>query len=144
MRHLLQFLLLHQDHACLNSTLICGIECLLSGSSQMTRFIILFMFSVSVPYLIVYLYSQAINVVDNRLFRDWALYGRNNLTEHDLPHRTRLLEMIFEEYENEHRNTLSDFQVSHFVLCSSTITCINLNLVSHWAYFLHFGLLEQS
>jgi hypothetical protein len=58
--------------------------------------------------------SQAINVVDNPLFRDWALYGRNNLTEHDLPHRTKLLEMIFEEYENEHRKTLSDFQVSHF------------------------------
>jgi hypothetical protein len=52
--------------------------------------------------------------VDNPLFRDWALFGRTNLSERDLPHQTKLLEMIFEKYENEHQKMLSDFQVSCF------------------------------
>lgn len=51
-------------------------------------------------------------MVDNPAFREWALYGRNNLTECDLPHRTKLIEMIFREYEQEHQKALSEFEVS--------------------------------
>ena len=49
-------------------------------------------------------------MVDNSRFRAWALYGRNNV---DLPHRTKLVEMIFREYEQEYQKTLTQFRASH-------------------------------
>jgi hypothetical protein len=54
---------------------------------------------------------QAINVVDNLVFREWALYGHSNLIEHDLPHQMKLIKMIFWEYEQEHQKALSEFEV---------------------------------
>jgi hypothetical protein len=52
-----------------------------------------------------------INVVDNLVFHEWTLYGHNNLTERDSPHRTKLIEMIFREYEQEHQKVLGEFEV---------------------------------
>ncbi|KAH9036032.1 hypothetical protein EDB83DRAFT_2180553, partial [Lactarius deliciosus] len=38
------------------------------------------------------------------------LYGRNNVTERDLPHQTELIELIFKAYEDEHRKLLDGFK----------------------------------
>jgi hypothetical protein len=40
------------------------------------------------------------------------LYGRDNVTESDLPRRTKLIELIFKAYEDEHRRLLDGFKVS--------------------------------
>jgi hypothetical protein len=40
------------------------------------------------------------------------LYGREDVTEHDLPHGTKLIELIFKAYEEERRKSLDDFKVS--------------------------------
>jgi hypothetical protein len=54
---------------------------------------------------------KAINVVENKEFREFILYGRDNVTERDLPHRTKLIELIFKAYEDEHRKLLDGFKV---------------------------------
>jgi hypothetical protein len=64
---------------------------------------------------------QAINVVNNKAFRAFALYGRRNVTDEDLPHRTKLTELIFNTYEEEHRKLLDDFKVSDIVKCNSIV-----------------------
>ena len=74
--------------------------------------------------------SQDINVVEGKEFHDFVLYGRDNVTERDLPHRPKLIESIFKVYEEEHRNLLDDFEVreiSH-VVCSITYNIIFINL----------------
>ncbi len=40
------------------------------------------------------------------------MYGHDNITERDLPHRTKLVELIFKAYEDEHRKLLNGFKVS--------------------------------
>ena len=73
--------------------------------------------------------SQDINVVEGKEFRDFVLYGRDNVTERDLPHRPKLIESIFKAYEEEHRNLLDDFKVreiSHVVCSITYIIFINL------------------
>jgi hypothetical protein len=57
------------------------------------------------------LHGQAINVIDNPDFRRFALYGRDEVSEHNLPHRTKLLDLVFQEYEREHRKQVTDFKV---------------------------------
>lgn len=58
-----------------------------------------------------YVITQAINVVDNKEFRDFALYGRKNVCDGDLPHRTKLTELLFKTYETEHLKLVNDFKV---------------------------------
>jgi hypothetical protein len=70
---------------------------------------------------------QAINVVESAEFREFTLYGRENVTERDLPHRTKLIELIFTAYEEEHRKLLNGFKVSRLDDCkfiASLMLCI--------------------
>ena len=69
---------------------------------------------------------QVINVIEKKEFRDFALYGRDNISDCDLPHRTKLIELIFKTYEKEHRKLLDDFKV----LCSGCyLSCDCANIV---------------
>jgi hypothetical protein len=63
------------------------------------------------------LWRKAINVVESKEFREFMLYGRDNVTERDLPHRTKLIELIFNAYEEEHRKVLDNFKVSKLGHC---------------------------
>jgi len=63
---------------------------------------------------------KAINVVEKREFRDFVLYGRDDVTERDLPHRTKIIELIFKAYEEEHRKLLDGFKVSKLDHCHSS------------------------
>lgn len=53
---------------------------------------------------------QSINVVDCPEFRKFSLYGRNNLRENDLPHRTALTKLIYETYREEYEELKNDLQ----------------------------------
>jgi hypothetical protein len=70
---------------------------------------------------------KAINVVEKREFRDFILYGREDVTERDLPHRTKLIELIFKAYEEEHRKLLDGFKVSKLGYCYAVTSLICLH-----------------
>lgn len=53
---------------------------------------------------------QSINVVDCPEFRKFSLYGRNNLRENDLPHRTALTKLIYQTYQEEYEELKKDLQ----------------------------------
>jgi hypothetical protein len=59
-------------------------------------------------------YLQAINVVENKEFREFALYGHKDISDADLPHRTKLVELIVKEYEKEHMKLVNDFKACCF------------------------------
>jgi hypothetical protein len=40
-------------------------------------------------------WCKAINGIESKEFREFILYGRDDVTERDLPHRTKLIELIF-------------------------------------------------
>lgn len=63
--------------------------------------------------------------MDCKEFREFALYGRENVSDRDLPHRTKLVSLIFETYEREHRDLKADFKVCDPVIL---ITVIELKL----------------
>ncbi|KAH9970382.1 hypothetical protein BGW80DRAFT_1135566, partial [Lactifluus volemus] len=67
-----------------------------------------------------------------------ALYGRNNLTERDLPHRTKLIEMIFREYEQEHQKALSKFESALGCISFTSDCWSDPNLASFLAITAHF------
>jgi hypothetical protein len=72
---------------------------------------------------------KAINVIESKEFREFVLYGRDNVTERDLPHRTKLIELIFRAYEEEHRKLLDDFKVSKLRHCHALTSLTSLNTV---------------
>ena len=59
------------------------------------------------------LWYKAINVIESKEFQDFILYGRDNITECDLPHQTNLIGQIFKAYEEEHCKLLDNFKVGH-------------------------------
>jgi hypothetical protein len=83
--------------------------------------------SFSVRFLTPY---QAINVVDCKEFRDFALYGRDDVRDSDLPHRTKLTELVFKTYETEHLKLKSDLDVC--VLWITSHSLLTLAHRNHW------------
>jgi hypothetical protein len=57
--------------------------------------------------------GQSINVADNKEFCEFALFGRDDVTDADLPHRTKLTELINNEYESRHAVLVKELAV-HF------------------------------
>ena len=51
-------------------------------------------------------------MVDNKEFRDFVLYGHEDIDNRDFPHRTKIVQMIFDTYAKEHANLIDDFKVS--------------------------------
>lgn len=56
--------------------------------------------------------SQSINVVDCPEFRDFVLFGRTDVSDTDLPHRTSLKGHMYEKYKAAHRALLEELKVS--------------------------------
>ncbi|PPR08205.1 hypothetical protein CVT24_001392 [Panaeolus cyanescens] len=46
--------------------------------------------------------DQSLNVIECPEFRRWALYGREGVTDKDLPHRTAITNLIHKMYTKEH------------------------------------------
>jgi hypothetical protein len=80
------------------------------------------------------------------------LYGRDNVTESDLPHRTKLIQLIFKAYEDEHRKLLDDFKVSQpsslfanslliFLIYSRLLAVFHLRLIAGVTQTLRLSLL---
>jgi len=55
---------------------------------------------------------ESMNVVDCPEFRRFALYGRKNVSERDLPHRTALKNMIFRQYLEDHKELLNEIKAA--------------------------------
>ena len=43
------------------------------------------------------------------------MYGHDDVSERDLPHWTKLIELVFKAYEDEHRKLLDGFKVSELI-----------------------------
>jgi len=50
-------------------------------------------------------------VVENKEFRDFVLYGHEEIDDRDFPHRTKIIQTIFDTYAKEHANLIDDFKV---------------------------------
>ena len=75
------------------------------------------------------------SVVDSKEFRDFVLYGRENIEEGDLPHRTQLIQMIFNTYAKEHARLVNDFKVCLTVPFSFGDTLLPRCCREHWGAF---------
>lgn len=87
---------------------------------------------------------QAINVVEHPDFRKFALYGRKELTERDLPHRTKLLELIFKEYEQEHRKQVNHFKEALGRISFTSDCWSDPNLTSYMAITAHYMVHDEN
>jgi hypothetical protein len=96
-----------------------------------------------VPSLIFYglidlLFLQSLNVVDCPEFRAFALYGRKNVTDRDLPHRTSLTNFIYKQYLEDHRNLVDEIKSSLGRVSFTSDIWSDPNLTSFMALTSHF------
>ena len=84
------------------------------------------------------MFIQAINVVDNPEFRDFVLYGHTKVTDRDLPHRTKLVELIFNSYDEERRKLADDFKGAQGRISFTSDCWSDPNLTSFLALTAHF------
>lgn len=54
--------------------------------------------------------DQSVNVVDNPEFRNFVLYGRDDVSDPDLPHRTMLTQLIAAAYTKQHKDLKDGFK----------------------------------
>jgi hypothetical protein len=79
--------------------------------------------------------GQSINVADNKEFREFVLFGRDDITDVDLPHRTKLTELINKEYETQHAVLVKELAVPfdhNGLLCALVLIMLYINS-HHWA-----------
>jgi hypothetical protein len=70
---------------------------------------------------------QSFNVLECPEFRDLLLYlGDGKISNADVPHRTKLTQMVLEEYWREYNKIKEDLKV-----CGTAI----INFVTHHDYF---------
>lgn len=60
----------------------------------------------------VYPLSQSIDVIDSRELRDLLLFIGADLQDRDIPHRTKLSEMIMSRFKLEHSKMVEEISVS--------------------------------
>jgi hypothetical protein len=77
---------------------------------------------------------KAINVVESKEFQEYSLYGQDNIIEHDLLHRTKLIKLIF---QREHSRLKDDFKVG-LQLFSAALQNQLLNSTSPDCFRVHF------
>jgi hypothetical protein len=58
-------------------------------------------------------FSQSLNVVECQELRDLLLYLNADLSDDDIPHRTKLTQVIFESYNCEWKKLVDELQVSY-------------------------------
>ncbi|KAF8473052.1 hypothetical protein DFH94DRAFT_620664, partial [Russula ochroleuca] len=66
------------------------------------------------------------------------LYGCNNIADQDLPHQTKLIQMIFWEYEQEYQKTLMQFKSAVGRISFTSDCWSDPNLASFLALTAHF------
>lgn len=65
------------------------------------------------------------SVVECPEFRDLLLYLNSDLGEHDLPHRTKLTELIFEQFRHHYADMRSELKViRHIAACLSEANAV--------------------
>lgn len=82
--------------------------------------------------------DQSINIVECPEFREFVIYGHCNISEKDLPHRTKLTELIFAAYEQEHQHLKVCYRKSLGCVSFSSDLWSDPNLVSFMALTSHF------
>lgn len=59
-----------------------------------------------------YTSQQSVNVVDCPEFRAFVLFGRTDVSEKDLPHRTSLTKKLFDKFDAAHLALIEELKVS--------------------------------
>jgi hypothetical protein len=79
-----------------------------------------------------------VNVVDCPEFRTFALYGRKNVADRDLPHRTSLTNFIYKQYLKNHHKLLDEIKLSLGRVSFTSDIWSDPNLTSFMALTCHF------
>jgi len=84
------------------------------------------------------LFFQSLNVVDCPEFRKFALYGRKNVSDRDLPHQTSLTNFIYKQYLEDHRELVDEIKSSLGRVSFTSDIWSDPNLTSFMALTCHF------
>ncbi|KAF4617427.1 hypothetical protein D9613_006423 [Agrocybe pediades] len=87
--------------------------------------------------------DQSLNVVECPELRDLLLYLNFDLTDRDIPHRTKLTQLIFESYHREWKKLVSDLQNSEGRISFTSDLWSDPNLRSFMAVTAHFLLKDE-
>ncbi|KAL1738946.1 ribonuclease H-like domain-containing protein, partial [Schizophyllum fasciatum] len=82
--------------------------------------------------------DQSINVVDSPEFRDFVFYLKPDMDEADLPHRTRMTELIEERFEKEFNRLKDEIQNSPGRVAFTMDVWSRVNLESYLAVTAHY------